>query len=105
METAKKRGSVMRAERRLRSAPVLGRSNVQKSTGPENLNARALMETAAPEDGRTPPPSLRHYYFADKPFALGLRLVYYKLAEPAVYKMTLRLVPVGFYRRRSDLIV
>ena len=50
------------AERRLRSAPVLGRSNVQKSKGRENLNARALMETAAPEDGRTPPPSLRHYY-------------------------------------------
>ena len=39
--------------------PVLGRSNVQKSKGRENLNARALMETAAPEDGRTPPPSLR----------------------------------------------
>src|SRR5256885_3220681 len=28
------------AEGRLRSAPVLGRSNIQKSTGPENLNAR-----------------------------------------------------------------
>ena len=49
----------MEAERRLRGAPVLGRSNVQKSKGRENLNARALMETAAPEDGRTPPPSLR----------------------------------------------
>src|SRR5438309_518281 len=53
------------AERRLRSAPVLGRSNVQKSKGRENLNARGLMETAAPEDGpedgRTPPLSLGHY--------------------------------------------
>src|SRR5438477_8811854 len=62
LRSAHARNASVEAERRLRSAPVLGRSNLQKSKGRENLNARALMETAAPEDGRTPPPSLRHYH-------------------------------------------
>src|SRR5437879_10102038 len=44
------------------SAPVLGRSNVKKRKDWGILRLPPLMEIAAPEDGRTPPPSLRHYH-------------------------------------------
>ena len=41
--------------------PSSGAATYKSRKAVKIFNARALMETAAPEDGRTPPLSLRHY--------------------------------------------
>jgi hypothetical protein len=90
-----------------RSAPVLGRIDLEMSNGPENTGAFTRSVVAAPEDGRTPPSKtdplpacweleLREHAETEAVlqtcFAKGIRLRSFNQSEPTLHEVFVRLV-------------
>ena len=72
-----------------RSAPVLGRRNVEMSIRPGNTGALARLVVAAPGDGRTPPPKTEHLRTRQRTIHLrAFRRVPFRAESAAVCPLT-----------------